>query len=126
MSKVSTAQGTLPIIRTPHMVGSLHTTRNPQSEARRQQVHGKLLPMERPLKDEGKGFDHLDIWDEQPQHALGAILLAALLGLIVAAVLWVAAVHQTPAATSQDVPPDAVLSPAPVVEVGASKGERGR
>lgn len=60
------------------VISSLHTTRPPMSECRRQQIHGRILPMDRPLKDEGTGYDHLSIWDEQPTWCAGV----GLLGLI--------------------------------------------
>lgn len=65
-------------LNTPFVISSLHTTRPPMSEARRRQIHGRILPMDRPLKDEGTGYDHLSIWDEQPTWRAGV----GLLGLI--------------------------------------------
>ena len=64
----------------------------PMSEARRLHVHGRLLPMDRPLKDEGRGFDDLDIWDEQPSAWIGLLVLVAGLASIVCAVLLIKAI----------------------------------
>ncbi|MCW1431369.1 hypothetical protein [Novosphingobium sp. JCM 18896] len=77
MSRI-TAQGTFRI----HEGWRDHT-----SSARRAHIHGKLLPMDRPLKDEGTGYEHLSIWDEQPSLLAGVgwgILILSIL-----AFLWV-------------------------------------
>lgn len=86
----------------------LNTTRNPMSEARRQHVHGSLLPMERPAGE--------------PSFAAVAALLIV---LFVIATLLIAAVSAPQSSGAVEQPASRSLSPeiTPGVEAVGGEGE---
>ncbi len=89
----------------------LGSTKNPMSEARRQHVHGPIRTMAQQAREVGE----LTLLQ-------GAAVFAAGLGVLIAAVLFVSALREPPAAQAS-VPSAARISHTSAAEAGAGNGE---